>query len=229
MKNLCFAAAVVFLVAGFALSSLRLDIRTQRRLYWLCACGAALFGALAPYPKLGTGLAAGGTLFAGMVVAAYVTSPYIKIGGKVFALTVADSQPDAQDRRPGRAGDDPAPDAYSGLLTAAKMWWMLAALAGIAGVNAYAALFSNGQTWVGLMSAAFVALLAVGAGYSDGSWDHQPARRQYLQLALASVVTAGAFAVVYFGAFYAARRAPLRRSQSLEYRAHPRHQKPNDG
>ncbi len=158
-------------------------------------------------------------MFGAMTVAAYVTTSYIKIGGKIYALTVADSQPDPN------AGVDPAADAYSGQLTPAKMWWMLAVMAAIGGVNAYAALFSNGTAWVGVMSAAFAALLAIGAGYTDGSWDYQPARRQYLQLALASVVTAGGFAVLYFAAFYTARRRPLRRSQSLEPRAHPRHLK----
>jgi hypothetical protein len=80
MKNVFFAAAVVCLAAGFALSSFRLAQSAQRRIYWVCAC-----------------LAAGGALFGGMTVAAYVTSSYIKIGGKIYALTVADGQPDPED------------------------------------------------------------------------------------------------------------------------------------
>ena len=223
MKNICFAAAVVFLVAGFSLSSLKLSIGAQRRAYWVCTCLAGIAGALAGYPKIGTaaGLAA---LFAGgMTVVAYVTSSYIKIGGKVYALTASDSQPDPGD--PPAAESASAADAYSGQLTPAKMWWMLVVLAAIGGVNAYAALFSTGQAWVGALSGGFAALLAIGAGVTDGSWDYQPARRQYLQLALASAVTAGGFAVLYFAAFYIARRRPLRRSQSLDPRAHPRHSK----
>jgi hypothetical protein len=161
-----------------------------------------------------------------MTVAAYVTSSYIKIGGKIYALTVADSQPDPEDGPSDtNAGVGPAADAYSGQLAPAKMWWMIVVLAVIGGGNAYAALFSNGEAWVGVMSAGFAALVAIGAGYTDGSWDYQPARRQYLQLGLASVVTAGGFALLYFAAFYTARRRPLRRSQSLDPRAHPRHQK----
>jgi hypothetical protein len=226
MKNVCFAAAVVCMFVGFSLSSFRLTVSIQRRIYWICACIAGLLGFLAPYPKFGTGVAAGAALFGGMTVAAYVTSSYIKIGGKIYALTVADSQPDPEDGPSDtNAGVDPAADAYSGQLTPAKMWWLIVVLAVIGGGNAYAALFSNGEAWVGVMSAGFAALVAIGAGYTDGSWDYQPARRQYLQLGLASVVTAGGFALLYFAAFYTARRRPLRRSQSLDPRAHPRHQK----
>jgi hypothetical protein len=226
VKNVFFAAAVVSLVVGFSLSSFRLTRSAQRRIYWLCACLAAMFGFLAPYPKFGTGFAVAVALFGGMVVAAYLTSSYIKIGGKVYALTVADSQPDpVDDPSDTDARVDPAADAYSGQLTPVTMWWMLVVLAVIAGGNAYAALFSNGEAWVGAMSAGFAALLAIGAGYTDGSWDYQPARRQYLQLALASVVTAGGFALLYFAAFYTARRRPLRRSTSLDPRARPRHLK----
>jgi hypothetical protein len=181
-----------------------------------------------PLPNTRTGLVVGGLFFGGMTVAAYVTSSYIKIGGKIYALTVADSQPDPEDR-PAAAGSKSesvsGADAYSGQLTPAKMWWMIVVLAVIGGGNAYAALSSNGEAWVGVMSASFLALVAIGAGYTDGSWDYQPARRQYLQLALASVVTAGGFALLYFAAFYTARRRPLRRSQSLDPRAHPRHLK----
>lgn len=227
MKNVFFAAAAVFLAVGFSLSSFRLAISAQRRIYWVCACLAGVAGFLAAYPKLGTAFALGGLFFGGMTVVAYVTSSYIKIGGKIYALTVADSQPDPEGRPTAapNVGVDPAADAYSGQLTPAKMWWMIVVLAVIGGGNAYAALFSNGQAWVGAMSAGFAALVALGAGYTDGSWNYQPARRQYLQLALASVVTAGSFALLYFAAFYTARRRPLRRSQSLDPRAHPRHQK----
>jgi hypothetical protein len=228
MKNAFFGAAVVCMFVGFALSSFRLTASAQRRIYWFCACLTALFGFLAPYPKFTTGLAAGGALFGGMVVVAYVTSSYIKIGGKIYALTVADSQPDPDDRptaADSKSESVSGASAYSGQLTPPKMWSMIVVLAVIGGGNTYAALFSNGEAWVGIMSGSFLALVAIGAGYTDGSWDYQPARRQYLQLALASVVTAGGFALLYFAAFYTARRRPLRRSQSLDPRAHPRHLK----
>ncbi len=52
------------------------------------------------------------------------------------------------------------------------------------------------------------------------------ALNRYIEKAQAALVTAGCVAVLYLAAFYTARVHPLRREQSLEYRAHPRHQKP---
>jgi hypothetical protein len=177
-------------------------------------------------------------LFAAMTVMAYVATPYIKIGDNIYALTVSLSRPDPPDAHtaesdPAGAPDarkadphfDPAPDSYSGLLTAATMWWMLVGLAVIAAVNAYAYLFSDGKPLVAAVGTGFLALLAIGTGYGDASWDYPIARGQRLQLGLASLITAGGFALVYLTAYYTARRRPLRRQQSLEYRAHPRHQK----
>lgn len=241
MKNAFFAAAAICFIAGFSLSSFHLARSAQRRIYWACACLAAVFGFLAAYPNSKTGLVVAGLFFAAMTVAAYVTTPYIKIGGKVYALTVADSQPDPEDA-PTPSADlagaestptaaasdkrfDPAPDSYSGLLTAAKMWWMLVVIALIVAVNAYAFLFSNGEAAVAAVGAAFLTLLAICVGYADGSWDYPIARRQYLQLGVASLITAGTFAMLYLAAYYTARRLPLRRRQSMEYRAHPRHRK----
>jgi hypothetical protein len=178
-------------------------------------------------------------LLATMTVMAYVSTPYIKIGCKIYALTLSDRQPDpdesstAPDRQPPRDGAPPAkttdaqadraPDPYSGLLTPATMWWLVVGLAAIAAGNTYAFLFSDGQAAPAAVSAAFVALLAVGGGYGDGSWRYRIARGQYLPLVVASVISAGGFALLYLAAYYTARRFPLRRTQSMEYQAHPRH------
>jgi hypothetical protein len=40
-----------------------------------------------------------------------------------------------------------------------------------------------------------------------------------------AVVTAAVFPVLYVAGYTAGKRWPLRRKDSLEYRAHPRHQK----
>ena len=95
----------------------------------------------------------------------------------------------------------------------------------IAAANMYAFLFSDGKAAVAALGAGFVALLAVGAGYGDASWDYPIARGQHIQLGAATIITAGSFALLYLVAYYTARRFPLRRKQSLEYRAHPRHRK----
>jgi hypothetical protein len=100
--------------------------------------------------------------------------------------------------------------------------WMLVGITVIAAANAYAFLFSNGKAGVAAMGSVFLVLLAIGAGYGDGSWTYPIARRQF---GAASLIIAGSFALLYLAAYYTARRLPLRRERSMEYRAHPRHRK----
>lgn len=226
MKNIFFGAAVVCFVAGFSLSSLPITRSAQRRLYWLFACLAGVSGFLMCYPDRAKGLGVAGLFVAAMVVAAYAATPYIKIGGRIFALSLTDGRPDdpeAATRSVGGGG--PTPDSYSGMLSAAKMWWMLAIIAVIAGGNVYYAAVGRENGLIPWVSAAFLAVLALGAGYADGSWDYPIARRQYIQLATASLVTAGAFPVLYLTSYYMATRWPLRRERSLEHRTHRRHEK----
>lgn len=226
MKDVFFGAVVVFFVAGMAVPYLGVGRSAQRRVYWSCALLAGGSAFLMFSPDWRKGLAVAGFAFAVMVIAAYTTTPYIKIGSRIFALSLADSRPDDPEAATRSGGDaDPTPDSYSGMLSAAKMWWMLVIIAVIAGGNVYYAAVGREKGLVPLISAGFVALLAIGIGYADGSWDYPIARRQYLQFATASLVTAGGVAVLYVAAYYAARAHPLRREQSLEYRAHPRHQK----
>lgn len=226
MKNVFFGAAVVCFIAGFSLSSWRITRSAQRRLYWLFACLAGVSGFLMCYPDRAKGLGVAGLFVAAMVVAAYVATPYIKIRGRIFALSITDSRPDdpEAETRLDR-GVDPTPDSYSGMLSAAKMWWMLAIIAVIAGGNVYYAAVGRENGLIPWASAAFLALLAFGAGYADGSWDYPIARRQYIQLAAASLATSGAFLALYLTCYYVAKRWPLRREQTLEHRTHPGHEK----
>jgi hypothetical protein len=224
VKNVFFGAAVVCFVAGFSLSSLRITRSAQRRIYWLFACLAGVSGFLMCYPDRAKGLGVAGLFVAAMVVAAYAATPYIKIRGKIFALSLADSQPDGHEAATHAGGGvDPTPDSYSGMLSAAKLWWMLAIVAVIAGGNVYYAAVGREKGVIPWASAAFLALLALGAGYADGSWNYPLARRQYIQLAAASLVTVGVFLALYLVSYYMATRWPLRRERSLEYRTHPRH------
>jgi hypothetical protein len=241
MQNLFIGVIVVCFLTGLVLDFLRISRSTQRRIYWAAACLAAVAGFLAVYPNWKTGLGLAAMLLAAMTVMAYAATPYIKIGGKIYALTVSQSRPDPPDTHiapAGRAGTeggptepttdphvDPAPDSYSGILTAATMWWMLVGIAVIGAANVYFFVVGRGGGWAAAGAAAFVGLLAIGAGYADASWDCPIARGQHVQLGVASLITAGAFALVYLTAYYTARRWPLRREQSLEYRAHPRHRK----
>lgn len=68
-------------------------------------------------------------------------------------------------------------------------------------------------------------IIATALGYMDASWKYPIARRQRLQFGAASIITLGVFTVIYLGAYYAGKRWPWHNKGSLEYRAHPRHQK----
>ena len=85
--------------------------------------------------------------------------------------------------------------------------------------------FSDGKAAPAEIGAGFVVLLGIAGGYGDTSWGYRIARGHYLPFGLATVITAGGLGVVYLAAYYNARRFPLRRKQSLKYRAHPRHRK----
>jgi hypothetical protein len=235
VTHLFLGVIILCFVVGLTLDFFNLSRSTQRRLYWAGAGLAAIAGFLMVYPNWKNGLAIAGILFAAMTIAAYAATPYVKIGGKTYALTVADCRPDQDgptaesdgrlDARNADPQPDPAPDSYAGMLTATTMWWLLVGLAVITGINAYAFLFSDGNAAVAAVGTGFLALLAIGTGYGDASWDYRIARGQYLQLGIASIITAGSFALVYLAAYCTARRCPWRRKQSMQSRAHPRHRK----
>jgi hypothetical protein len=208
--------------------------RSQRLVYWSCTCIAAVAGFMAVHPDPKKGIQFALFALAMMVGIAWAYTPYIKIRGRIYALTVHDSQPDpdendddnldvaAEGASDGQA-PDPAPDAYSGLLTTTKMWWLLVAISGISSINIYAYLTGEGEAWVAAIGLAFLVFLGIATGYGDASWEYRIARGQYLQFGISTVITAGAFAVLYLMAYQTALRLPLRRKQSMEYRAHPRH------
>lgn len=80
--------------------------------------------------------------------------------------------------------------------------------------------------WLGPSAATLFVVGALGYGYMDASWGYSISRGQRLQFVIIAVITAGVFTVLYVIAYFAGRRWPLRRKQSMEYRAHPRHQRP---
>jgi hypothetical protein len=228
MSDFFFLIVVACVVISFVQSFFKHSRSSQRRIYWTCARVAAVAGFFAVYPdwKKGSGFA----LFAlgAMMVMAYVYTPYIKIGGKIYALTVQDSRPDPEDTPAPAAEDpedDPAPDAYSGIISATKTWWLYIPLLAFIAINTYAFAVGEGEAWVAGTGVAFLVFLAIATGYGDASWGYGIARGQHIQFGVAAVVTAGVFAVLYLVAYQGGKRWPLRRKQSMEFRAHPRHAK----
>jgi hypothetical protein len=241
MTNIFLGVVALCFVAGFSLSFTPLRRGAQRCIYWACAVVAAVAGFGMEYPKWQNGLWTAAFVVAAMALAAFRFTSYIKIRGKIYAFSPDLRRGDPDDTYTAPAGadegagadgapvaqpdSDPVPDSYSGMLTPTALWWMMVALTVIAAINVYAFLFSNGGTAPAAVMGAFVALLALVLGYGDGSWGYPVARGRTLPFVVTSVITAGTFAIVYLIAYYTARRRPLRRQQSMEYRAHPRHQR----
>ncbi|MEB3024068.1 hypothetical protein [[Mycobacterium] crassicus] len=93
MSDFFFWVVALCFVAGFMLSFLNISRSAPRRFYWSFACAAGVAGALSTYPTWDNAAALGIFPVAAMAAMAYVTTPYIKIGGKIYALTISAQRP----------------------------------------------------------------------------------------------------------------------------------------
>ncbi|MDH6198129.1 hypothetical protein M2272_004788 [Mycobacterium frederiksbergense] len=235
MSDACFAILVAAVAVALIQQFFDHSRSSQRRIYWGCTSIGAVAAFLAPYPDWQKGVGIGLFFVGAMAAAAYGYTPYLKIRGKVYALNAVDSQPDLDDKPAETALDtndhgesDPAPDSYSGLLTARKMWWVLTVLMLIAAINVWIFIESGGKDWVAGAAMVLIIFFAVILGLGDASWGYGIARGQKVQFAIATIITAGTFAVIYLIAYWIGKRKPVHRKQSMEYRAHPRHQREAD-
>jgi len=200
----------------------------ERRLYWAGALMATVSGFFALFPPdWPGGLVIAGVLAGGLSLRAYMNTPYIRIRGRTYAFNLSDSETGDGSRRPTALSDyDPAPDSYGGIATATKAWWLLVAIV-IAGALMVALFALSGEgPWHAVGAAAAVAITAISVGHQDGSWEFQIARGQLVQFVIAGVTTLGVFSVLYYCAYSAGRRWPLRATRSADYQAHP-HLLPN--
>ncbi len=222
LSMLCLAVAVAPLPSRF-------DLRSQRYAYWSGVGGASVFAFLAALPDWTSAIVLFLTVWVVMVIPAYFSSPYIKVGGKVVAFHIDDSQAESPQRgadatpRTG-AEVDSEPDSYAGRVTAAKMWWLLIFAVGICSFNVGVHFIDEDtdKPWLWIVTAVALVLIALAFGHGDASWGYAVARGQYVQFGIITLISAGVFAVVYLVAYRAGRRWPLRPKRSMEYRAHPR-------
>jgi len=138
-STVLFVARLVLILVTLAGIGRAESRRSKRRIYWSGWMSATLCAAISLLP-LGprtTAITFVGFAFC-IVFWAYLTTPYLKIGERIFALTMADSRPDPDpDTGGGLPKLTPPPDSYPGPVTAATAWWILAILTVTAAVGVY--------------------------------------------------------------------------------------------
>jgi hypothetical protein len=140
---------------------------------------------------------------------AHLTTPYLKIGGRIFALTMADSRPDPDPN----TGDGlpkltPPPDSYPAPVTAATAWWILAILTVTAAVGVYL----GGWTWQTAAVTAVLVVLGTVSGIDDASRRLPAFRGQHAQafvIAVASILLWLAPVISYAAGYALGTRRPM--------------------
>ncbi|WP_428339096.1 hypothetical protein [Mycobacterium sp.] len=94
-----FVIVMLCVFSGLVLSFVKISVVRQRRIYWRCAVLGAVAGFFCGYPDVGKGLGAAALVIFAMILGAMRATPYLKIGGKIYAFSAADR----------RARDDDVP------------------------------------------------------------------------------------------------------------------------
>ena len=137
-----------------------------------------------------------------MAVAAYAYTPSIKVGGKVYALTVQDSRPDADESSGQHRCRRGCPEARSRYRRVQRNHLrdedVVAPRAAPSYlIRRYLCVCDGRRRGLGRSHRhSFLVFLAVATGYGDASWRYGIARGQHIYFGLAAVVTVGVFAVL---------------------------------
>ena len=227
----------IFVIAAFlclAVTQLpalvKRGVSFDRRCYWGGTAGTMVCVFLAALPDWLGGLVFGAATLFGMDLAAYFTSSYIKIGGRIYRedlrlprgrLTTRSA---AWACTAGRAGPRLRPASGPVRDRRECSQDLVDDSAGHRAVSLTVATNLGHDAKIGLAIGAAIVLVAAGLGYGvmDASWNYPIARGQYVQFVLVAVVTAGVFTVFYLAGFGIGRRWPMRPKRSLERAVHPR-------
>ncbi|MCV7421374.1 hypothetical protein H7K45_12550 [Mycobacterium yunnanensis] len=186
-----------------------------RRLFWsglVLAVGSAFFIAYPPNWKSGLGLS---TFVAAMMLfTAFFTTPYLKVGGKVFAFFTIDAESEETASNDVRGAEPRSrPAQRTGALTSArKLWWLMVPAMALCVFNVEQFVVAGENPRLAAAMAAVIVVVALTLGYGDGRADFGFARKQFLQFVIVSVMTLGTLAVLY-AVGYAVGRQMWRRRQ----------------
>lgn len=179
----------------------------ERRLYWIGWLIAAVCFALAALPRGWPGSVGIGLLAVFVAVLyAYLRTPYLKIGHRVYSIVSVEEEPPSHN--PPASRNDSYPTAI-GSLSARSMWWVLVALTCAMSVGVYLV----GWSWQLIIGTAFLAVLGAVTGNDDGSRKLPIARGQLVQagiVSVASILLWLAPPVCYYVAYLIGQRGSLR-------------------
>jgi hypothetical protein len=204
-----FVVAIAIVVATVALMAYAKARHIKRRMFWL---GLLTADACAAVSLLPLGMTTTVTVFIGFALAivfrAYFDTPYLKIGGRIYALSMSDSRPD-----PPRDGspDEPTPpphDSYGGEASAQTFWWVVTILACFFAAGVY----MGGWFSLTILCTAGLSALAVICGIDDATRKLPMARGQHVQafvVSVASILLWFAPPICYFAGYQIGKRKPM--------------------
>ncbi|MCV7282838.1 hypothetical protein H7J88_24690 [Mycolicibacterium flavescens] len=178
------------------------EAQCARRVYWLSWLAAGAFMALAAADRgVASSCIVAGAAAVFALMYAYLRTPYVRLGDRIYAYTIPDSRPDSPD-----GSNEPPPlppDCYYGYLTAPKMWWTLALITCVLAFTRVELGLSSATLGLGAFTVGALAL----AGHVDARARFALARRQWVPLAIivtASVPLFLAPPIAYVATFWAA-------------------------
>ncbi|MGB5794930.1 MAG: hypothetical protein WBH51_03955 [Mycolicibacter algericus] len=210
MTNAFIIAAGLCIAAGGSLDFLKLPLESRRRLYWYLAFLAGVFVFLAAYPDPAKTLGAIGVVLIATVGWAYVHTPYIRIRGRIYAFQPMHINAESED-------ETAKLQRHEQIATPPKIWWIIAGFLLAFGV-AMCCSFLPGREGFSLQHyrelilymAGFCVLFAIGMGYGEAKSRYPIAQGQRLQFIIASIFSAGLFAMLYLTTYYLTTRAIVR-------------------
>lgn len=224
-RGLLLGAAIVLIGGIGSLFFLR-NRQLERRIYWTSwIAGGAMLALALQHRGWGLAVAAFAASMFGAVFYAYMRTSYLKIGSKIYAFSVPDSQPDPpQDEHREAAPAVPARDSYLGVVSARNFWWLVVFL------NCALAygVFVFGWRWQTIAYTVGFAAFAALCGLDDATRRLPIVRGQRVQAVIATVASLLLWVVppvVYLLGYTLGKRYPMGYGLSDPI---TRHQRPDD-